>query len=214
MKLILALCMSTAAAFQSKVLPSFARASKSALTMVDESVVGVQAPAGFYDPLGLVEKDGPEAFVRRRAVERKHGRVSMAAITGVLVHNADIEFPGYLSKSADLKFSDVPNGFKGIFAVPPAGLLQILLFVGLVELAWWPASQLDGDYGIRVGSWNNWEEEPERELRQRNAELNNGRAAMAGIIGTITHEVVTGQSFAEQAAAAHFNPFGDGQGFF
>merc|ERR550537_441418 len=78
--------------------------------MVDESTLGVQAPAGFLDPLGFVAKDGPEAFVRRRAVERKHGRIAMVAITGVLVHNAQIEFPGYLSKSADLKFSDVPDG--------------------------------------------------------------------------------------------------------
>ena len=38
MKLILALCMSTAAAFQSKVLPSFARASKSALNIISKSL--------------------------------------------------------------------------------------------------------------------------------------------------------------------------------
>merc|ERR1740138_961595 len=116
--------------------------------MVDESVVGVQAPAGFLDPLGFVAKDGPEAFVRRRAVERKHGRVSMAAITGVLVHNCDIEFPGYLSKSADLKFSDVSNGFTGFFQIPPAGLIQIFLITGLIEVAWWPANNYSGDYGV------------------------------------------------------------------
>ena len=202
MKLILAICMSTAAAFQSKVLPSFARASKSALTMVDESVVGVQAPAGFYDPLGLVEKDGPEAFVRRRAVERKHGRVSMAAITGVLVHNADIEFPGYLSKSADLKFSDVPNGFKGIFAVPPAGLLQILLFVGLVELAWWPANNYSGDYGCGFFGATY---EGEEKVKKLNAEMANGRLAMLGIAGAMFGEGQTGQTLAEQFDTLHFS---------
>ena len=35
-----------------------------------------------------------------------------------------------------------------------------------------------------------------------------------GIAGTIWHEVITGQNLAEQAAAGHFSPFGDGQGFF
>ena len=80
--------------------------------------MGVQAPAGFLDPLGFVAKDGPEAFVRRRAVERKHGRISMVAITGVLVHNAQIEFPGYLSKSADLKFSDVREAAPNFRATP------------------------------------------------------------------------------------------------
>ena len=204
MKLILALCMSTAAAFQSKVLPSFARASKSALTMVDESVVGVQAPAGFYDPLGLVEKDGPEAFVRRRAVERKHGRIAMVAITGVLVHNAQIEFPGYLSKSQGLKFSDIPNGIYGLSKVPSAGLLQILLFFGLVELAWWPASNYSGDYGVGFFGAKYAGEE---KLQKRNAEMANGRLAMLGVAGAMLAEGQTGETLSEQLLALNFNPF-------
>ena len=89
-------------------------------------------------------EDQPESFVRRRAVERKHGRIAMMAMTGILVHNADIEFPGYLSKSQDLKFHDIPNGIAGISKVPSAGLLQILLFTGLIELAWWPANNYSG----------------------------------------------------------------------
>merc|ERR1719201_1012559 len=180
MKLAIALCLSSAAAFQAPAA----------------------APAGFYDPLGLVEKDGPEAFVRRRAVERKHGRVSMAAITGVLVHNADIEFPGYLSKSADLKFSDVPNGFKGIFAVPPAGLLQILLFVGLVELAWWPANNYSGDYGVGFFGATY---EGEEKVKKLNAEMANGRLAMLGIAGAMFAEGQTGETLAEQFDTLHFS---------
>ena len=197
MKLILALCMSTAAAFQSKVLPSFARASKSALTMVDESVVGVQAPAGFYDPLGLVEKDGPEAFVRRRAVERKHGRIAMVAITGVLVHNAQIEFPGYLSKSADLKFSDVPDGLGGFFSIPAAGIAQILAFCALVELAWWPANNYSGDYGCGFFG-TSYNDDPETKATKLNAELANGRLAMLGIAGAMFAEGQTGETLAQQ----------------
>ena len=97
---VAALLFSTASAFTA---PSAAKASVKVASSVDESAVGVQAPAGFYDPLGLVEKDGPEAFIRRRAVERKHGRVSMMAMTGCILHNAQVEFPGYLSKSENLK---------------------------------------------------------------------------------------------------------------
>merc|ERR1719231_2217563 len=108
--LALALLVAPVAGF---VAPAQSRASTVVKSSVDELAVGVQPPAGFYDPLGLVEKDGPDAFIRRRAVERKHGRVSMAAITGCIIHNADIEFPGYLSKSENIKFSDIPNGFKG-----------------------------------------------------------------------------------------------------
>merc|ERR1712149_117376 len=39
-------------------------------------------------------------------------------MTGCLLHNADVEFPGYLSLSQQLKFSDIPNGrlaMLGIF---------------------------------------------------------------------------------------------------
>lgn len=50
-------------------------------------------------------------------MERKHGRIAMMAMVGCLIHNADVEFPGYLSKSANLKFSDIPNGLYGITKV-------------------------------------------------------------------------------------------------
>jgi hypothetical protein len=174
--------------------------------------IGAVAPLGFFDPLGYITDE--EKFVRYRAVERKHGRIAMMAMLGTFVHNNKWTFDGYLSPSNNLKFSDIPEGIGGLFQIPTEGLIQILAFCAFVELAWWPASQLDGDYGVRLGPVNNWEEEPSKYFRQKNAELNNGRAAMMAIAGTFTHEVITGQSFAEQAASGHFSPFGDGQGFF
>merc|ERR1719326_2239454 len=90
----------------------------------------------------------PESFERRRAVERKHGRIAMVASIGIIVHNNHIVFDGYISPSNDLKFSDVPTGFSGLFSIPAAGLAQILAFFALVELAWMPASKYDGDYGV------------------------------------------------------------------
>ena len=200
MKLAIALCLSSAAAFQA---PAAAPAS-TALRAVDESTLGVQAPAGFLDPLGFVAKDGPEAFVRRRAVERKHGRIAMVAITGVLVHNAQIEFPGYLSKSQGLKFSDIPNGIYGLSKVPSAGLLQILLFFGLVELAWWPASNYSGDYGT---GFFGAKYEGEEKLQKLNAEMANGRLAMLGVAGAMLAEGQTGETLSEQLLALNFNPF-------
>jgi len=179
---------------------------------LSEKEIGAVAPLGYFDPLGYITDD--ETFTRYRAVERKHGRIAMMAMAGTFVHNNHWTFDGYLSPSAGLKFSDIDTGIGGLFQVPAAGLAQILVVCGLVELAWWPATQLDGDYGVRLGNINNWDEEPSKEIRQKNAELNNGRAAMMGILGTFTHEVITGQNFAEQAAAGHFSPFGDGQGFF
>ena len=43
-------------------------------------------------------------------------------------------FPGYISHSPDLKFSDIPDGVAAIGAVPGVGWAQILWFCGLLEL--------------------------------------------------------------------------------
>merc|ERR1712151_1370236 len=47
-----------------------------------ESELGVQAPLGFWDPLGLSANGDVESFKRRRAVEIKHGRICMLATMG------------------------------------------------------------------------------------------------------------------------------------
>merc|ERR1719148_534634 len=203
---ILASLIASAAAFA-----PVQQAKTSTALNVNELEIGVTAPLGVYDPLGWLETQ-PESFERRRAVERKHGRIAMAAMVGVIVHNNHVTFDGYLSPSKDLKFSDIPTGVDGIRAIPTAGLLQILFFFALVELAWMPASQYDGDYG--VGWFGDNIANPEEKARKLNAELNNGRAAMMGIMGNMVTECLTGQTMFEQYSESHFNPFGDGSGFF
>jgi len=208
MKLAIAsLLLSSAAAFA----PSSTSKGSSQLQMVNELELGVTEPLGVYDPLGWLETE-PEAFERRRAVERKHGRVAMAAVVGNIVHNNHIVFDGYISPSNNLKFSDIPTGIKGIAAIPGPGLAQIFAFFALVELAWMPASQYDGDYG--VGWFGEDIKDPDEKARKLNVELNNGRAAMLGIIGNMVAEELTGQTMYEQYAAGHISPFGDGQGVF
>ena len=203
---IFASLIATAAAFA----PAQQGKSTSSL-QVSELELGVTEPLGVFDPLGWLDTE-PEAFERRRAVERKHGRIAMAAVVGTIVHNNHIVFDGYLSPSQDLKFSDVPTGMAGIAAVPSAGLAQIFLFVALIELAWLPASKYDGDYG--VGWFGRDIEDPEEKARKLNVELNNGRAAMMGILGNMVAEQLTGQTMFEQYSAGHISPFGDGQGVF
>lgn len=112
----------------------------------NELDIGVTAPLGLFDPLNLI-RDAPEKFERRRAVERKHGRIAMVAVVGNLIHNAGIELPGMISPSQGIAFHDIPDGFKGLFAVPAAGLFQILLVAGFMEVAIWPANNYSGDYG-------------------------------------------------------------------
>merc|ERR1712071_530300 len=203
MKLAVAALISTAMTVSAFTAPGAQRAS-SALSMVNELELGATAPLGVYDPLGWLDGE-PEAFERRRAVERKHGRVAMAAVVGNIVHNNHITFDGYLSPSENLKFSDVPIGFAGFFTIPAAGIAQILAFFAHVELAWMPASKYDGDYG--VGYFGTDIKAHEEKARKLNVELNNGRAAMLGIFGNMVGEGVTGQTMYEQYASGHISPF-------
>eukprot|EP00541_Cyclophora_tenuis_P012214 CAMPEP_0116555108 /NCGR_PEP_ID=MMETSP0397-20121206/7971_1 /TAXON_ID=216820 /ORGANISM="Cyclophora tenuis, Strain ECT3854" /LENGTH=201 /DNA_ID=CAMNT_0004080357 /DNA_START=78 /DNA_END=683 /DNA_ORIENTATION=+ len=197
---VAALLFASASAFA----PAQTSKASTAIKMVNELEIGATAPLGVYDPLGWLDNE-PESFERRRAVERKHGRVAMAAIVGNIVHNNHITFDGYLSKSENLKFSDIPTGVDGIRAIPNAGLLQILFFFALVELAWMPASKYDGDYG--VGWFGDDIKNPDEKIRKLNVEMNNGRAAMLGIFGNMVAECTTGQTMYEQYASGHVLSF-------
>merc|ERR1712003_350164 len=44
-----------------------------------ESELGVQAPVGYWDPIGFTSDGDIQNFKRRRSVETKHGRISMLA---------------------------------------------------------------------------------------------------------------------------------------
>lgn len=180
--------------------------------------LGVTAPLGLYDPLGWLDPSKDPAgkfatfhanFERRRAVERKHGRVAMAAVVGMLFHNAGIEFPGYLSKEMGIRFSDIPDGMMGLFSVPLAGITQIFFFAGVCELAIWPASNYSGNYGTGYGRpfVPNFLEGDELKYKL-DMELNQGRAAMMGIMGALVGEAVTGQTLAEQVASGNLIGYG------
>merc|ERR1719310_2365562 len=71
--------------------------------------IGVLPPLGRWDPLQIREQ-GPERYRRFVEMEIKHGRMSMAAVTGVLVTYSGMRWPGYLSTSEGIKFSDIPGG--------------------------------------------------------------------------------------------------------
>ena len=120
----------------------------------------------------------------------------MAAVVGCIVHNNHIVFDGYISPSNNLKFSDIPIGIDGLFSVPLAGLTQILIFIGFVELTWLPVSNYSGDYDI--GYFGTYIQDPTERACKLNTDLNNGRADMLGIIGNMIGEVLTGKAMYEQ----------------
>ena len=68
---------------------------------------GVQAPVGFWDPLGFTSDGSEENFKRRRATEIKHGRISMLATMGYITPEITGKLPGYLSPSAGLELGSL-----------------------------------------------------------------------------------------------------------
>merc|ERR1719150_1942719 len=158
-------------------------------------------PLDLFDPLGFV--DDADSFARRRAVEIKHGRISMAAFIGMAVQELGVTFPGSLDLAGNYPFADVLKdgmGFPALANIPTFGLVQIALFGALAELVAMPASQytggpqdlpggFDGSAGTIPGGYpftTQIEDADERD-RKLNIELQNGRAAMLGVTGAMIH---------------------------
>jgi len=179
---------------------------------------GVCDPCGkpgeyIWDPLNLSRNITEETFRWYRQAELKHGRVSMLAIAGLLnqhywrFQGLELDsFEGGLGLSPT-NFDEVPNGFAAVLddAAPYVGVL--VLVAGIIELRSSDDGREPGNFGDPagiVGSNTNgfvcrYDEQ------WRNFELNHGRLAMFGIIGSLAAEYVTGLEPFEQWAVT-FGP--------
>jgi len=127
--LVLSLLLTAATAFSPAK-----KACQSSCLQAFEEEIGAQPPLGFFDPLGLLASADEDRFNRLRYVEIKHGRVSMLAVLGHIVTTAGVRLPGDIDYHGT-SFESIPTGIAALSAVPSAGLLQIFLFVGFLELA-------------------------------------------------------------------------------
>jgi len=149
--------------------------------------VGAVAPLGFFDPLGLCADGDQARFDHLREVEIRHGRVSMLAVVGWLTTAAGVRLPG---------MEETPNGFKALAmtGMPSnvAGTVPLTLMTVFILTAFMVDStgenEFPGDYrnGFIDFGWDRFDDA--MKLRKRNIELNNGRAAMMGILGIMVHE--------------------------
>ena len=161
-----------------------------------ESELGAQPPLGFFDPLGLLDDADQERFDRLRYVEIKHGRIAQLAFLGNIITRAGVHLPGTIDK-AGTTFDSIPDGYAAIQAIPGAGLTQIILFVGFLELGVMKdatgEAEFPGDFrnGFLDFGWDSFDEETK--LSKRAIELNQGRAAMMGILGLMVHEQLGGE---------------------
>merc|ERR1719473_2331872 len=161
------------------------------MSFADET--GVVAPLGFWDPAGFCETADQETFNRYRAIEIKHGRIAMLAMTHVLVTHF-VKLPGALSTSAGINFADVPSGLAALKVVPPAGWAQIIAFQAALEVAApQDPEKAPGDVqpeSERGASFKRYDNEIERK-NKLTKELNNGRLAMIAIAGTWASDALT-----------------------
>ncbi len=180
-----------------------------------------QNPAiGFFDPLGLSDEsifgsdqEGTIAWLRH--AEMKHGRVSMAAFVGFIVHENGIHWPWPLTTAQPDYSAYEGLSAAGVWdAIPQVSKWQIILVIGFFE-AWSEMPYaLDAPHYMRGGKpgvfpsfkkiphpvplelWDPFKLTkkltPEQKAKRLNMEINNGRLAMFGIMGFLAESKVPG----------------------
>jgi len=169
---------------------------------------GIQAPVGFFDPLGLAENASEETLNWYRAAEIKHGRVAMAAFLGCCVNGAGIEFPGNIDLAGDTfrAAGSTRLPLETWDAIPASGRIQLIVAVGGIE---WVFESQEPHY-LRGGKpgfvrltpgtapWHASGYDPmgkydaETRKKKRNMELANGRLAMLGMAAFVAAEKIPG----------------------
>ena len=174
---------------------------------------------GYWDPIGLADLDlwgqGEEASIAWiRHAEIKHGRIAMAGFVGWMVHDAGIKFPFPGPQSA------VPDGLSPpeIWdAIPFLAKLQIIGMIGVFEHISEDKNFLAADgmthymRGGKPGYFPSFSANvhpspfnlfdpfklsakltPEQKAVKLNAEVNNGRLAMIGLMSLCAASCVPG----------------------
>merc|ERR1712127_173468 len=163
-----------------------------------ENELGVQAPVGYWDPLGFTADGNVASFKRRRSVEIKHSRVCMMASIGYIQPEFTGKWPGFLSPSAGLKFADIPNGLAAISKVPALGWAQIVAYSGFIEFSGGfedYKSGTPGDYGWKVITSG----DQTQRTKKLAAEIANGRLGMFSIMGMFFQDGLTGSAWGDWA---------------
>jgi len=166
---------------------------------------GVCAPYGIpgvsvWDPLGLCTTE--DKFRTFRQAEIKHGRVAMLANIGLVAQhewrfNFDYPYTGELDLG-----KDIPSGFEAIFAPGASGYFGALVIIaGIHEVCFKDDDKEPGNFGDPFGFGNAWFTGglPDAQLKNfRTTEINNGRLAMFGVIGSLLAENATGMDAVTQ----------------
>ena len=124
----LACLVASASAF---VAPQRRTAPRTSISMITE---GATPPLGMFDPLGLSKLGSDATNAWFRQAEIKHGRVAMAAFVGWCLTENGITFPGNVA--SDVSFASLAGKPLDAWgALPLAGKIQIITFLGIIEIA-------------------------------------------------------------------------------
>jgi len=156
----------------------------------DENVIGVTAPMGFFDPLGLSANKDDATMSAYREAELKHGRVAMAACLGWYLNAAGVH-PAFDSSLSN-------NPLEAAKQLPAVGWLQFVLGCGAIE---WLAEKIKDRPGYVPGDLLGaayWvDNSDEGWVDYQNKEINNGRLAMVAFMGILTQATLYG-NFGDQ----------------
>jgi light-harvesting complex I chlorophyll a/b binding protein 4 len=175
---------SSAAAFAPS--PTTSRSSSALKAWVDETRIGITAPVGFWDPLGLSKNKSDDVMAYYRESELKHGRVAMAACLGwyITAGGTHPAFNGELSS----------DPLEAARQLPFVAWLQFILGCGAVE---WLTERIKERPGYKPGDvlgsayWA--DDSDDLWVGYQNRELSNGRLAMLAIAGIYAQDVLYGQ---------------------
>jgi len=161
--------------------------------------------------------DATVGFLRH--AEIKHGRVAMAAFVGYIVQSSGVHFGFDLDGAGNAAYAEGLSPPEQWDAVTPQGKFQILVFIGFLEFWSELGSSLgDGHYmkGGKPGAYPEFPEKnvipftplgipslydpagfsknrsPEAKERGLLCEINNGRAAMIGIMSFLVEQKIPG----------------------
>jgi hypothetical protein len=218
-----ALLVGSVSAFNGNIVSSRSKTSLSE-TKADLEVLakGLNPVIGYFDPLGISDSaywgqstEFTIGFLRQ--AEIKHGRVAMAAFVGYCVQS-NFHFPWAMTMKGDPFPSTDLSPPEQWDALPFGAKLQIILFVGFLELYSEITPRPGSEAGLQhytkggvPGKFptfdaiphpvpfnlydpfkfhkNLTDEQKEKRLR---AEINNGRLAQLGIIGFLSAQKIPG----------------------
>jgi len=154
-----------------------------------EGLVGDTAPFGYWDPLGFSQGKTLDQMVSYREAELKHGRIAMAATLGWIVQ------PGFHPLAKDCHIKDPTDPLKTLYELPPAGFLQIFIFIGFLEFLGLKIKE-NPTYapGDLLGASELVDNTDAGWVDYQQKELNNGRLAMFAIMGFWIQDLLFGKT--------------------